>query len=276
MPNHVTHRMTLTGPSEEIGRFKQKCLRTEGEGVDAATFFDFNTLIEMPADIRNTESSSVVDNGMYVLEFDSGNSSPLEAMLNWPWVKTAGITSAKELRDKLVADFPNCIEMAQRQKSNLDKYGHSNWYGWSCANWGTKWNSYAFSMTRDEPGEIQIMFDTAWSPPEPIFQKLAEEFPLLRFNVFAFDEGCGFAYEANNEDGEFVSSTLDADDFHYEVVYGEKPEKFDEDEPSKLTDGSKPMTGIFVTLTPEQKTKALNYQGDETIGDFSAASETPQ
>jgi len=44
-----------------------------------------------------------------------------------------------------------------------------NWYDWNTQNWGTKWNAYQCSMGGDA-----IVFQTAWSCPEPVIRKLAE------------------------------------------------------------------------------------------------------
>ena len=44
-----------------------------------------------------------------------------------------------------------------------------NWYEWNCDNWGCKWNSCYAKTT----GNV-ITFDTPWSPPEPIIDKLAK------------------------------------------------------------------------------------------------------
>ena len=52
-----------------------------------------------------------------------------------------------------------------RQYMNMKIYGHPTWYDWCCENWGTKWNS----MHGDA-----YSFDTAWAPPVPIFNRIAE------------------------------------------------------------------------------------------------------
>lgn len=44
-----------------------------------------------------------------------------------------------------------------------------NWYDWNIKNWGTKWNTYG----TERNGNI-ITFDTAWSSPVPIMERLHE------------------------------------------------------------------------------------------------------
>lgn len=66
-----------------------------------------------------------------------------------------------------------------------------DWYRWRCDNWGTKWNA---SCTMVSPVslctttraskrvhgktwyEVEITYDTAWSPPMQVIEKLQEEF----------------------------------------------------------------------------------------------------
>lgn len=55
--------------------------------------------------------------------------------------------------------------------NNIITYGYDTWYDWSCANWGTKWNAYDTFINNEES---EIYFNTAWSCPLPILDKLAE------------------------------------------------------------------------------------------------------
>ena len=64
----------------------------------------------------------------------------------------------------------------------------SRWYDWNIANWDTKWditNSVQFEYEDSE--QIEITFNTAWSPPESICHKLREMFPDLSISWF-YDE----------------------------------------------------------------------------------------
>jgi hypothetical protein len=78
----------------------------------------------------------------------------------------------------------------------IEKYGHDNWYGWSVANWGTKWD--ISSGHADLNGNhASGSFLTAWSPPIEAFEALTE----LGFdiNVTYDEEGMSFvgAYSSN-------------------------------------------------------------------------------
>src|SRR5262245_22235107 len=57
----------------------------------------------------------------------------------------------------------------------------SDWYVWSVRNFGTKWNACDAEVTPvgNGSGAITLRFRTAWSIPWPIYEELAERFPLL-------------------------------------------------------------------------------------------------
>ena len=51
-------------------------------------------------------------------------------------------------------------------------------YPWHITNWGTKWNAcYVHFSLKPEDKDTVLVFKTAWAPPVPIFEALAEKFP---------------------------------------------------------------------------------------------------
>lgn len=65
------------------------------------------------------------------------------------------------------------------------------WYEWCCKNWGTKWNACHTEVSRE--GEaIRLFFNTAWSPPIPIFNEVARRFPNLKIEGEYIDEMYNF------------------------------------------------------------------------------------
>ena len=114
-------------------------------------------------------------------------------------------TKGKEADEEIFVDFGNIIPMPEelrgavspsRKAENeseeqhnerinnlIEKYGHSSWYDWNCANWGTKWNAYHSIVGRDS-----FEFQTAWSHPFPFMEQLSNTFPTVRFEVKYADE----------------------------------------------------------------------------------------
>jgi len=242
MPNHVTHRVIVTGPQEQIDAFKARCIVAESEEV--SQIFNFDTLIPMPDAIKNTTSGSCVSDGFAILAYRGvdvprsastfGRTQTIKDMLAWPWIIAEGeklghAIGADELVELLLKRSPNCVEQAETAIKNVELYGFGDWYGWSNANWGTKWNAYSFSDSAPEAGIYEFRFDTAWGSPMPIFDALAHEFPALKFDVVGFDEGWNFAVEGEIADGMNGVDEVEATDELYEEVYGEPPEHDEDD-----------------------------------------------
>lgn len=111
MPNWWHSYMDITGPSDEIARFKRTCIRFAAEQAQ----LDFGAIAPVP-------------------------------------------------------DFP--------AEATLE---------WAAAHWGTDRPALCFQVTRDEPNSYECRFDTAQSPPVPIWRKLGEMFPTLEFSLSGYD-----------------------------------------------------------------------------------------
>lgn len=94
-------------------------------------------------------------------------------------------------------DFEKIIPMPKNIfKGNLgvrerELYGNNNWYDWSVANLGTKWNAYGFDPNTDYSKEKELKFLTAWSAPHPVIAKLSEMFPSVKLEHEWADEDIG-------------------------------------------------------------------------------------
>jgi hypothetical protein len=74
-----------------------------------------------------------------------------------------------------------------------DGYHHGG-LDWRCDNWGTKWNAYGVAgpMQPVTPGPFDgavahYIFWTAWGPPLPFLEALAERFPRLYITLTTWD-----------------------------------------------------------------------------------------
>ena len=76
-----------------------------------------------------------------------------------------------------------------------------DWWNWRNDNWGTKWNLVpthdgdltAYMTTYDSESSIQLEFDTAWSPPNGIYEAIVEKYPDLSINWFYREDGVQIA-----------------------------------------------------------------------------------
>jgi len=68
-----------------------------------------------------------------------------------------------------------------------DGKNDDRWYHWCIDNWGTKWDAGEVDIEMSDYDSLEITFNTAWSPPEGVVEKLREKYPELSFQCF-YDE----------------------------------------------------------------------------------------
>lgn len=76
-------------------------------------------------------------------------------------------------------------EIGKKYVEAHDKYGYYDWYDWSCANWGTKWNACDCVINLDE-GWVE--FEIAWCMPEPIIRKIMQDNHNCEIRIIWHDE----------------------------------------------------------------------------------------
>lgn len=64
-------------------------------------------------------------------------------------------------------------------------------YGWSCENWGCKWDVSMMDWERQDDNTIVMHFDSAWSPPVMLYEFLETEGWSVR--AMYHEPGMGFA-----------------------------------------------------------------------------------
>lgn len=119
-------------------------------------------------------------------------------------------------KDSLCAEFiPVPKELLEANSPNTtnpeeakSKYGYTDWYDFCVNKWGTKWDigsnhGYGLS-TRNGDESITLCFDSAWSPPMGLYDKLVDE--GCEVEALYYEGGmCFFGRYLNGEDesGEF-------------------------------------------------------------------------
>ncbi len=70
----------------------------------------------------------------------------------------------------------------------------ARWYDWRIQNWGTKWDCYDLTIDESElPNGFEASFNTAWSPPEDIYNALKEKFEGMSISWFYDEPGMEIA-----------------------------------------------------------------------------------
>ena len=126
----------------------------------------------------------------------------------------------KELRDT-TAD-------GKTDKKLMKKYGYSDWYGWACDNWSTKWDISEFYdvdrqyLTEQSEGEstISFAFSSAWAPPINAYEKFLENNSNCFIRAYYYEGGCDFMglWEDGIDDCYAPSDYKSTDDFWQDGV----------------------------------------------------------
>lgn len=184
MPNWVRNVVTVSG--DTMNKIKDKYFT---DGV-----LDFNKIIPMPKSLELVEGS-ITDRSIYysILKKDEEKRNEIIKLLSKTkdilaenyWAKLERYVDngmfndvEKYAKDYVPDDTAKSLGINSLEKlgdtyiNNIKQYGHASWYGWRIEKWGTKWGVSRFSCDK-----TTMIFETAWSTPEPIFERLSEEFP---------------------------------------------------------------------------------------------------
>lgn len=239
MPNYVTSRCVVSGPLDEVERFKSIaiCAASQQHSDAGGQVFDFNAIIPMPACLQGAEASSIAEIGLALVVYRASSDAPFadHAELWSKWVREdVGMPNGPigEVAKAYLSKHPEYEEKGRKRLQSILETGFADWYSWSVANWGTKWNSFRFEeISGGLVTDFSFKFETAWSFPTPIFNRLSKMFPDLTFNCSCFDEGWNFA--GFGQFGAVVMTPFEigkATDALHVLVYGHPPERDVEDE----------------------------------------------
>ena len=95
-----------------------------------------------------------------------------------------------------VGELPVMTKTAYGMSSRFPSTGEQDdrWYDWRVQNWDTKWDAYDVEVVDPDPENLEIEFNTAWSPPEAICNALREKYPDTVCISWFYDEpGCEIA-----------------------------------------------------------------------------------
>lgn len=248
MPNHVTNRIQFYGKQENIDKVLELI-----KGED--TCIDFNKIIPMPKELSLPSSTDGEISIRYAIsKMNDEDSEKITQILRdtpcsfygnyYNHIFDRNITDefiesrAQEFEDYIKGviehpfdktdyesfDIRNFEDLGNAYLRNIIKYGCDTWYDWCCAHWGTKWNAYDSEWDKRQN---VIEFDTAWSCPLPVLEKLGyicDQYDV-RFEGMWSDENAGSnvgTFESNyfNEGIWSVRYIENGSDEAYEI-YGE-------------------------------------------------------
>lgn len=159
MPNWVNTMLEITGPEEDLKRFR-----------------DSVKVVEREVDVHDYSAPDCPVIGTRIEK----DLQILEAFVPCP----------PELYEIV---SPVRAEQADLAAEMLDKHGATDWYAWQYDNWGVKWGDCRTTLDNEEviDGQLVYRFETPWGAAEVGFMKVSALFPTLRFQ-FYYDEEAGF------------------------------------------------------------------------------------
>lgn len=179
MPNHVKNIVKMEGIT------KLPLFVTEYDEYERdITCFDFNKVIPMPESL-NVESGSIE-----TLAIEAVNRKLSQRRYNFQQAYSRPQMSDEDYQQRLKnygKTEEELLELGLQYITNKVRYGATSWYDWCCDNWGTKWNAYS----NEQEDEDTIIFETAWSNPEPVMLKLSEMYPEAVIEHWWADEDMG-------------------------------------------------------------------------------------
>jgi hypothetical protein len=180
MPNHCSNNLTVTGNKTKLKEFYETS-KTKDEVLS------FNKTIPIPDEIKDM-------------------ASPVSIVSKKEYIKAKIKRRIEEKKGK--KPLGGLPMTKKRHKELINKYGFDNWYDWSLANWGTKWDAYE-TYCEKSIKELFYTFDTAWSPPVNWLEKVSKKYPKLRFTLEYREGGAGFEGAAIAENGEISDDCRD-------------------------------------------------------------------
>jgi hypothetical protein len=118
-------------------------------------------------------------------------------------------TNERVLSFNQLVPMPENIFKGNLGQKEHELYGKNNWYDWSTANWGTKWEPIEVEgnweiTVDDDTATASLQFITAWAPPVAWFQKASEQYQdSLDFTLGYYEEGMDFSGEVTLHNGEY-------------------------------------------------------------------------
>jgi hypothetical protein len=185
----------------------------EKENGEEKLCFDFSSVIPMPPELD-------IECDGWIGEVESkrlSNHTMIKDLLDR--LRSHIASHSEDVKKQTIKNFVQGIE-------NYLTHGYLSFYDWRRAHWGTKWNSYSL----DDRNFPEFTFETAWAFPIPVFEKLAKEFPALKFDLKTFDEGWMFAGEGYFYGDDVTFQIGKATKELYKDVYGEEYEEEVEEE----------------------------------------------
>jgi hypothetical protein len=202
MPNWCSNEVLITGPVEDMAALK---------ALLVSNTLDFNLIIPLPKQLergdgmvgRTAGSCAVVMNDKTKVFHMAGSCKAKDVSI-FDRVDMRKTSNAALAINNGYRPCKVCMVNPNMRGQGFDRpieegaalykeFGADNVLDWAIANWGTKWNPADEAPCDFTDTTMEANFSTAWSPPEPIYNKLCDLFPNLDIKWHYSEPGCDFA-----------------------------------------------------------------------------------
>lgn len=224
MANYVYNTVIFNAPSDERAEELINFLKSDRSD------FDFNKIIPFPEELNGIGSGMTTINGVrtdfwkdeYFEDLSEQETKVLRANIKSNQECSPdmyGAKSSTRIRISTLLEESYKLEL-------ISKYGSWNWYDWNNKNIGTKSSnpSVDYNVENDE-----YTFETAWSPPTPLIERLSSLFPDIEF-IVKWNEEQGFGEEYSIQDmNKEIIRAWDIPDIntHKVTIAGEETEYYE-------------------------------------------------
>ena len=195
MPNWVVSKIFIEGNQNTLTKIKNQ-LKTDDE------VFELNQIIPMPESMNVEPGGSgdtlgqlftyITNQYQKTIDDLSDDDKLLLKSRTWNYFARDIYSEYEDnkkiyLNSKSKEDLNLAYKYGKQKYENIKKYGAADWYDWSIANWGTKWEVSDTELS-EEAESLYYRIETAWSCPLPAFEKLSEQYPDTIIKCFYADE----------------------------------------------------------------------------------------
>ena len=181
MPNWCQNEVSIYGDEEDIKKLKAEVFTVDEDNKQP--YLDFNKVVPMPKELANSVSPPTIVSEEIIRMRDLVKANPSIQSI---WV------NGRQIKDDMWSDRYITKEQSEILKKT---YGANNWYDWRVTNWGTKWgiDGESIQFYDEDDNHIELHFDTAWGPPDEIYQELRDKYEDIEISWFYREDGEQFA-----------------------------------------------------------------------------------
>lgn len=206
MPNHVSQRITLAGPTDVVNHFRRQHF-TNGDEADCVERIEgLKKAVESDNELwrKGQAGEAIADGEKWRHDWLVRIGGPEKHGIAQSIVEETA--RLERIRNNDLGDNFSLASFAPQPPfifnegltGDREKQNHRNWYAHNTARYGTKWDAYSCCIKQevedigDGKSKLVFCYETAWSTPDPILDMIAQAYPDLKIVVEYVDEGWNF------------------------------------------------------------------------------------